>query len=510
MKVSPDDTCVEMYKNVHFILHHLDRACVSYTLHGSDTVLWKKAFIDSRHCIADSFFIGLSGEMYNGGDFARDAVNRGARVLLTEYAYASAQLVEELENNKGALICVANAREAFEKLAHSMRMREGKNTVVIGITGSAGKTTTKEMLRSLLRATGSEGNLNTVQGLCLSIVNARWSVQPDAETADAKIPKGEEQGVKSYAVFECGISHEDEMQILARILQPDCALITNVGSAHLGHFSSRSRLQDEKLAIASHMTLENTLWIPEDDEVLLQKAKTLPCTVQTHGFKSCKGFVSMLDKGVLGTVLQFENDYTITLRMPSLVNAHNAVAALSIADSFSIAREESAMALEQCPAVVQRYEIVHMRPLIVDDSYNANTNAMIEAISWFMKNASPPYLFVLGGMKELGTFSIEEHRAVLDALVASISHVRNDIQQSANIVLVGSEYDAVHLPDEYEHTCIRVRDAGEACMHMKSIFEKYQKCDVDTCSFSVLLKGSRAYALDEVIECIIACSKKKR
>ncbi len=490
-----------MYRNICFIVEHLDNACVPYILHGNDKALWREASIDSRKCNADSFFIGLRGETYNGGDFVHDAVSHGARVLLVEHAYASTELIKELKNKKGAIICVENAREAFEKLAHSVRMREGKNTIVIGVTGSAGKTTTKQMLRSLLDATGSEGNLNTVQGLCLSIINAQWGKEFDAERTKEKASVG------SYAVFECGISYENEMQILARILQPDCALITNVGSAHVGNFSSPSRLQDEKLAIARYMNSENILWLPEDDEMLLQKAKALSCTVRTHGFKSCKSFVSIQDRGVLGSVLYFENEQVITLRVPSLVNARNAVTAIGIADFFSIPRKKSIMALEQISGLARRYEIAHKNPLIVDDSYNANTNAMVEAISWFVKNTSPPYLFVLGGMKELGARSVEEHRIVVDSLLASISQVRN-ILQSVRIVLVGTEYDEVHMP--HEHICMRVRSVDEVYEYIKSINAEYQKYGVDFCSFSILLKGSNAYALDTVIDFIITLSKRER
>ncbi len=494
---------VGLCKNARYIVEHLEHLALSFTLYGSDAALWNKAVIDSRNSEDYSFFVGLSGEKGNGGDFAHEALRRGARVILVEHAYARAELIQCIEKNQAALICVDDALASFEKLAHSVRMREGKNTRVIGVTGSAGKTITKEMLRAILGATGSEGNLNTVQGLCMSILNSQWVREHECTNNfnEAKTDVTKTHAA-SYAVFECGISYENEMPRLARILQPDCAVITNVGTAHIGHFASLARLQEEKLAIASCMTSAHTLWLPEDDAVLLEKAGALQCTVRTHGFKSCAGFVNVVDKGLAGSVLEFENDSVIALPMPGVVNARNALAALELADFFSIPRKESFEALAQCSSIARRYELVHERPLIVDDSYNANTSAMVEALLWFFKNAQLPYLLVLGGMKELGSSSAAEHRRVVDALVAVLSRMREGTD-SVNVVLVGTEYDEVAVPQAYEHMCMRAATTREACACIKGMVAKQAEYGVSLCDFSVLLKGSNAYALNHVADYII-------
>lgn len=433
-----------------------------------DTVISTVA-IDSRACTPGALFVALRGTATDGHRFVDDAVSRGAvAVVVAQGGTPPGVGVPVVE--------VPDTLRALQALARWYVATELASVVRIAVTGSNGKTTTKEMIRTVLTASregvaASEGNLNSETGVPLAVFRTPRDVK--------------------YAVFETGMNHPGEMEDLAEILHPDIAVITGIGTAHIGHLGSRDAIAAEKKMIAARFSHRQTLIIPEADDYREFLSRDVAGTVRSFGPES-QGIevVAPEDAGAPGSPWALRVDSQVfALGLPGYHNALNALAALAVADVLGVDRRAACTRLGEITVPPGRSCFVrgaHNR-LVLDDSYNASPESVVAALdavaAAHRTRAAGPLVVVLGSMKELGEYSPEGHRRVLHHL----EQIHAD-----HVVLVGDEWQTVVSPGALAGAVI-CNDTAQARGELE---RRLGLAENET----VLIKGSRVWALEGLRE----------
>lgn len=368
-----------------------------------------KVTTDSRAIQGGEMFFALRGENFDGNAFAAKALEAGAAWAVVN---EDAALPED-----GRFIRVADPFTALRDLAiwHRTHVREGK-LPVIGLTGTNGKTTTKNLIAAVLerkfKVTATKGNLNNDIGVPLSLL----SITPDTE----------------IAVIEMGANHPDDIEKLVRVSRPDYGLITNVGRAHLLGFGSFEGVKQAKGALYRWLGAQegSVIFINEDDADLKQMASGLPCHFFGYGLKY-QG-VELLDvtpeEPFMGLRL---GGMELRTQLVGAYNAANVLAALAVGDYFGVSRADAVAAVEAyCPSNQRSQMMRTGRNTLIVDAYNANPSSMKAALDNFASVIAPCKLALLGDMRELGDESVAEHVKVLRQLEAF----------GLNACLVGEEF----------------------------------------------------------------------
>ena len=301
------------------------------------------------------------------------------------------------------LIKVSDPLTTLRDLAiwHRNHVRDGK-LPVIGLTGTNGKTTTKNLIEAVLarkfKVTATKGNLNNDIGVPLSLL----SITPETE----------------IAVIEMGANHPDDIEKLVRVSQPDYGLITNVGRAHLLGFGSFEGVKQAKGALYRWLGSRkgSVIFINEDDDDLRGMAAGLPCHFFGYGMKYQKAELlpTTPDAPFLGLRLP---DAEVHTQLVGAYNAANVLAALAIGDYFGVPRTEAIAAVEAFTPANQRSQMVRTeRNTLIVDAYNANPSSMKAALENFAAMQAPGKTVMLGDMRELGDESLAEHIKVLKQL----------------------------------------------------------------------------------------------
>ncbi|WP_296258732.1 UDP-N-acetylmuramoyl-tripeptide--D-alanyl-D-alanine ligase [uncultured Phocaeicola sp.] len=407
---------------------------------------------DSRRCPAGGMFIALKGETFNGNAFAAQALAQGCR-------YA---VVDEAEYAGEGCILVDDCLKTLQQLANYHRRR--LKTPVIGITGTNGKTTTKELVSSVLgqkyKVLFTQGNLNNHIGVPLTLL---------------RLTKEHEM-----AVVEMGANHPGEIKALVHIAEPDYGLITNVGKAHLLGFGSFEGVIKTKGELYDYLRGKGnaTIFIQNENPYLNGMASGLDCVCygQASGLfvsgklLSCSPFLAFewVSEG---------NTYSVQTHLIGSYNLDNALAAIAVGRYFGIEAEDICRALSgYCPQNnrSQLMETEHNRLIV--DAYNANPTSMMAALENFRQMQAAHKMVVLGDMRELGEASLDEHRKIISFL---------DECRFNRVILVGPEFKKA--TSAYEH----FENVGEAIKALQS--DKPE-------GFTVLIKGSNSLHLSQVPE----------
>ena len=349
--------------------------------------------IDSRTITPGALFVALSGPRFNGDVFAADAIARGAVGVLVTAPPAS--------SGDAAVIVVPDTLEALQNLGRVVRRQSG--TKVIAITGSAGKTTTKEITADLLaiayRVFRTQGNLNNHIGLPLSLIELR--ARPE------------------MAVVELGMNHAGEIRRLVEIAEPDVRVWTNVGDAHIGNFGSRQAIAAAKAEILEHAGPDTLVVANADDPLVMRYVSHFRGRRLTFG-ESAQADVRasrVADRGFDGLEADVEIPHgSLTLRvpMPGRVYLSNVLAGVTVALACAVRPPAIASRVEALRPVARRGSST-TRPdglRVIDDSYNASPTAMRHALTALAATPSRGRrVAVLGEMLELGDQSRALHEA---------------------------------------------------------------------------------------------------
>ena len=348
---------------------------------------------DSRTLKAGDLFVPLRGENFDGHHFVEQAAERGAAGAMVE------------ENWQGsppenfALIRVPDTLAAYQNLAANYR--RSLSLKVIAITGSNGKTSTKDFVAAILsrgfRVTKTEGNFNNHVGLPQTMLTATSSDQ--------------------IAVWEIGMNHPGEIAALAKLAAPDAAIVTNVGLAHIEFMGSREAIATEKGALVEAVDASGTVILNGDDafsESIAQRtrAKVILAGIENGSVRATD--VSQSATGCEFTILEGAHRCRAQLPVPGIHMVQNAMLAVAAGRAFGLSLEECAAGLASTPLTKARLQIKEINGIqFIDDSYNANPDSMKAALRTLVElDADGRRVAVLGQMNELGEESERGHREV--------------------------------------------------------------------------------------------------
>ena len=346
---------------------------------------------DSRNIKQDGIFFALKGENFNGNKFAMQAIIDGCK-------YA---VIDEEEYNDKNCILVDDVKSTLQNLAEFHRNQ--LNLPVIGITGSNGKTTTKELLNSILSSEYNcyctKGNLNNQIGLPLSIL---------------EINKSHE-----IAIIEMGASEIGEIKNLCRIAQPTSGLITNIGKAHLEGFGNFEGVIKAKTELYNYLRENNGMqFVNRKDDLLIKKSdKEIRIT---YGKESNSDFISELNSWFPFVSVKIKN-YEINSNLLGEFQYDNIVAASCIGNFYNISFKNIKKTIESYIPKNNRTELIETENnnIIILDAYNANPSSMESMIKSFIKLNKANKMCILGEMRELGAYSEEEHRKLINRMEIS-------------------------------------------------------------------------------------------
>jgi UDP-N-acetylmuramoyl-tripeptide--D-alanyl-D-alanine ligase len=362
--------------------------------------------IDSRSIRAGELFFAIEGENYDGHRFVEDALRRGALAAVVSSEFLSSSSTAGLDVNAW-LLPVGNTLTALQEMAASVRRSwSGRE---IAITGSAGKTSTKELTASALARSGrvnkTAGNLNNDYGLPLSILK----MESDGAHAAGF----------DYAVLEMGMNHKGEIARLAKIAPPDVGVVTNVAPVHLEFFASIEEIAEAKAELVLGIKSGGSAVLNADDE-LVAKMKHLRSDIRVCAFGINRDADvrarRIEDKGILGTRFALQTprgEVELRLRLAGRHQIYNALAAAAVADLCETPLEAVAAALEEASSPKMRGEILRFAEgfTLVDDSYNSNPRALVELVSTIAATEGfNRRIVVAGEMLELGVTGAELHR----------------------------------------------------------------------------------------------------
>ena len=383
-----------------------------------------KVTTDTRNCPEGSMFIALKGETFNGNAFAKQALEKGCR-------YAVVDEEEYAEVGNPNILLVDDCLQTLQDLACEHRRRMG--TRIIGITGTNGKTTTKELIAAVLqrkyKVLYTQGNLNNHIGVPLTLLGL---------TREHEL-----------AVIEMGANHPGEIRTLVNIVEPDCGLITNVGKAHLEGFGSFEGVVKTKGELYDFLrSKENAFaFLDQDNDVLCQTSaglKTILYGMENNADLYVNGMLRACAP-FLAFDWKYEGmTYGVQTHLIGTYNIKNALAAIAVGCHFGVPAADICAALCQYIPSNNRSQLTETanNHLIVD-AYNANPTSMMAALENFRLMEVPHKLAILGDMKELGVGSVEEHRKIVAFLQEC------DFER---ILLVGAEFGKAnngfeHYPD---------------------------------------------------------------
>jgi UDP-N-acetylmuramoyl-tripeptide--D-alanyl-D-alanine ligase len=357
---------------------------------------------DSRSLKAGDFFIALRGARFDGHEFLGEAFERGAIGAIVEAGATNvgADLKVGADSDTHALVEVGDTTVALQDLAHAVR--EATETKVVAITGSAGKTTTKDTIADFLsesyRVVKNKGNLNNHIGLPLSLMQLRD--RPDV------------------AVMELGMNHAGEISTLVAIADPDVRVWTNVGDAHLGFFESGDAIADAKAEILERAEPHDVLVCNADDPRLMARAPRFAGRIVTFGeaYGASVRATAIEDRGLEGMrarVTTFAGEQVIETPLVGRGNLANILAATAVALEFSVPLDAIARRAAALRPSDRRGAVHRLRGgvMLLDDSYNSSPSALKRALDVIAKEArAGRKIAVLGEMLELGAFSADLHR----------------------------------------------------------------------------------------------------
>jgi UDP-N-acetylmuramoyl-tripeptide--D-alanyl-D-alanine ligase len=432
---------------------------------GDGAVVIDKVSTDSRTIKRGELFVALRGENFDGHNFVEAVATTGAAG-----AFVDSNWKGKVPQNF-ALIRVKNTLQAYQQLAANYR--KSLTLSVVAITGSNGKTSTKDFAAAVLargfRVTKTQGNFNNHVGLPRTIL--------EASSRD------------EVAVWEIGMNHPGEVAALAKVAAADVGIITNIGVAHIEFMGSRERIAEEKGALAQAVGAQGTVILNADDPFtkgIAARARGKVILAGTTAGTIRASEINQSGSATDFTILEGAHRCRAQLPVPGLHMVQNALLAVAAGRVFGLSLEECAAGLVAAPLTKARLQVKEIRGVqFLDDSYNANPDSMEAALRTLVElDADGQRIAVLGEMRELGDESERRHREVGETAAAlkvghliAIGNVAATIAEAAK--RAGLENSSI------------VTSTAEAA---ELLAELAAPGDL------VLIKGSRLARTEEVIE----------
>ena len=416
---------------------------------------------DTRQMAPGTLFVAVAGDRFDGHDFLQQAFAAGASAAMVRRGHPAVAGVSE------PLLQVDCTRRALAAVATGHRRKIG--CTVVGITGSAGKTTVKEMtarmLDTAMPTVRTRGNWNNDIGVPLSLLAMERSTR--------------------VGVFEIASNHPGEIDALAQVVEPDWGVVTNVGPVHIGHFGSLAAIAAEKGALLRHVPLAGRAFLCRDGQFFddlagLTRAAVTTVSMRQDADYRCVDTAVLEEGGTRVTILERATGARATLdvAIPGAHNVSNAMLALAVARAFGVAWDEIGRALREYKTMPMRWERDKVGGVtVINDAYNANPLSMRAALTTFgdLIHGGRKWL-VLAGMLELGNESEREHvdlgrfvarspwagLIVVGDLAEGIAAGAEDAGMSAQAVVRTADTDAA-----VEALAARVR-AGDAVLFKAS------------------------------------------
>jgi len=430
---------------------------------------------DTRSLRSGNIYVAVSGDRFDGHDYVNEAFVRGASASIVRSDWRAA-------DGGKCLLRVSDPRKALGDIARGYRRQ--LNPHIIGITGSAGKTSVKELTAHLLSAhiptAKSRGNWNNDIGLPLSLL------EMDAST--------------SAGVFEVATNHPGEIASLCCILEPGWGVVTNIGAAHLGYFGSIDAIADEKASLLRHLPAEGIAVLDCSDVYFTSLRDAAPdriVSVSASGpadyevrKTSAQGAVQIYER-------ETETSQCIALTQVGDFHASNLAFAVAIARTFGMPWMDICDAVNSYVPLELRWQVEFRNGVrIVNDAYNANPLSMRAALHAFAQMEVPGRKWlVLGGMMELGTAEDHEHVSLGEDVACG---------DWTQLITVGK------LGERIAHGAMRAGWSADATLCCSNNVEAAQALrDLIEEGDAVLLKGSRAFRLEELVDAIVNEQKKQ-
>lgn len=408
--------------------------------------------IDTRNIKPNSLFIAIKGDRFDANTFAESALEKGASyVVIDDESYFIDQRTILVEDCLVALQELAKFHRDYLKLP------------IIALTGSNGKTTTKELILVVLskkmKAKATEGNLNNHIGVPLTLLSF---------TSETEI-----------GIVEMGANHKKEIEFLCELAKPDYGYITNFGKAHLEGFGGVEGVIEGKSEMFHYLSSrDKTVFINLEDAIQVEKSKSL--NTYTFGINKVEAAVNITNVKANPFVEISYSDLVIKSHLIGLYNANNINAALAIGNYFGVPDSDIKEALEGYIPENNRSQLVSKGTnQIILDAYNANPSSMTVAIENFLQLENPNKIMVLGDMFELGQESAQEHKGIVMLL---------ENEKKMKCYFIGSAF--------YENR------TQQSNFYFYESFEKFSN-DLPLAGFvnsTILIKGSRGMALERTLE----------
>ena len=447
------------------------RECNGSLVFGNENIECINFSTDTRKIENGDVYVGLKGEKFDGSKFFKDALEKGAKVCILQNIEINDEIKNEYKDR--AIIIVENTLKALQNIAKYKRSLY--NIPVIAITGSVGKTSTKDMVASIVstkyKTLKTEGNFNNHIGVPLTILRLK-----DEEAM----------------VVEMGMSNLGEISLLTKIAKPTIAVITNVGTAHIGNLGSRENILKAKLEILEGLQQGGTAVINNDNDLLHKwYLENKQYQIVTYGINNdSSNMAENIEYNETGSkfVLKPDNE-KIDVPVGGEAFVYNSLAAISVGKVLNIP-------LAKIKEGIKKFELSKMRLdiqkteqgyTIINDCYNANYDSMKSAIEYLKNIEGKRKIAVLGDMLELGEYSKELHEKVgLEVAKNKIDIVVTVGKEAENIARVAKNNGIEHV-----YTFDNNKDATEK---LKKIIA------VDDVA---LIKASNSMNFKEIVESLL-------
>ncbi|GAB6170361.1 UDP-N-acetylmuramoyl-tripeptide--D-alanyl-D-alanine ligase [Clostridium carnis] len=417
--------------------------------------------IDTRKIQKNNIYLAIKGENFNGNGFVKEAFDKGASIAIVDEVLFDKEALKE----KGIVIKVDSTLEALLKLANYYRNK--LKVKIVGVTGSCGKTSTKDIIAAVLsdkyKVFKTKGNFNNQIGLPLMILELDSTID--------------------VAVLEMGMSDLGEIELLAKTARPDIAVITNIGLSHIENLKTQDNILKAKMEITSFFEKDNILIINGEDEKLKNLGKKC-FEIYKIGYNHeydviATNIILEEDKTIFDVVLNKER-YTFKLPMAGKHNVLNAMLAIKVADSLGVTFEEMEKGINNLEATSMRLQVIKKEKItIINDCYNASPDSMKSSLDVLNSYKKYRKVAILGTMFELGDESVSAHKDVGEYASSKV-----DL-----LIAVGDYVDS--FKEGFKGSLLKVYNTKEELI--RNLNKHIKENDI------VLVKASRGMKFEDII-----------